>query len=108
MRLWAATYMSEDAQEANQKFRMAWQLSAEVFSKINNDRKESAIPGSAVQQPVPVLFGKEDLTTLQLAQKVNSAGKGTWRPNQGKSYRFRGFKGNGFSGFRGTSNFNFK
>ena len=97
LRLWSTVYTTEDDAEGSKYFRMAWQLTAEAYFKIQLDRKEAAIPGSAAANvpAAPVLFGKEDLNHLQMVSKVNMAGKGIYRPpmQMGGKGRFRGFRG---------------
>lgn len=89
LRLWGTCYLSEDDQEASQRFRMAWQLTCELYYRLHNDRKEASIPGSTSSSSTQ-LFGKDDVAQVTLVNKVNAAGKGGWRPGYGKG-RFRGF-----------------
>ena len=71
---------------------MAWQLLSEIYLKMEHDRKEHSVPGSTPSSPQQ-LFGKEELATVTMASKVNTAGKGLckspFRCGFG-GFRFRG------------------
>ena len=58
-------------------FQQQWQLSAELYWRMCEHRKESSIPGSVVV-PQDVLFDKDDLSLAQQQAKINSTyfGKG--------------------------------
>ena len=90
LRMWSAVYMCEDQDEATTRFKMAWQLTAELYQKIQADRKEASIPGCVGSQ-APQLFGKDDLAQVQMNQKVNMAGKPGWKGSAIGKGRFRGF-----------------
>ena len=59
LRMWSTLYTLEDDQDADMKFRMSWQLCAELFHKLQHDRKEASIPGCTPASSTP-LFEKDN------------------------------------------------
>ena len=59
--------------------QQGWLLLAELWNKMNDQRKAWSIPGS-VQQENNVLFKKEDLQIKGVQDKIDKASK--WRPLQ--------------------------
>ena len=86
-----------------------FQLLAELYTKMLEERKKSSIPNSVVSQ-TNVLFNREDLANDSQQQKINRAGPITFRGGYGKSgmwFRFRpGFRYS-FRGSSTSSNFRF-
>ena len=82
--------------------QQGWLLLAELWHRLNDQRKQWSIPGS-VQHDTEVLFSKEDLQQKNLQERIDRSSR--WRPtyrNLG-SYSFRSFKGGykGRGGFKG-------
>lgn len=82
-----------------------FQMTCELASRIENQRRENTIPGStrAGGDAGELLFNKEDLTVVATAAKINREGKGTvLPPQQGRLYSFRPYTSldDNFTGFK--------
>ena len=48
-----------------------WQLQAELYHKVTDHRREQSIQGSTQNQETDYLFGKEEIATAKLTQRIN-------------------------------------
>ena len=100
--------------DAVSEFQMAFALTAELYCKMEDSRKESSITGSsAPKNDDEKLFGKEDLQAVNLQTKINGFRRPFKRCSSfshfgGKWYSFRPYsmwgksaKGKSKGGFKG-------
>jgi hypothetical protein len=67
-----------------------WAFAAAHYAKLEQERKEAALPGSATTDK-NVLFGQEEVRDAQQRRRVKELRKGSFRVPRDPSYSFRGF-----------------
>ncbi len=77
MRMEAATYSRmKEGKLIKQQLEQLFQITVDLYVRIQNSRKELSIPGSVTRQ-TEVLFDKQELGNAQMQQRINrSGGKG--------------------------------
>ena len=85
-----------DANSIKTIMQQTFQLTCELYKKIEVQRKECSIPGSsAAEGDGTQLFGRDDLNNAALKVKVDQASR--FQPfrkgPKGPSYQFRGYNG---------------
>ena len=103
----AAAKLTPEASQVAELLQEHWAYTAAQVAKLDVERKESVLPGSAAQQE-EVLFGNDEVKEVQSKRKILEMRRGTDRVSgsaTGPSYSFRSHllfsAGKGYKGSKG-------